>query len=97
MVPWESPEGLLEVLNVRTFRGPSRNVAGTSRAGWEVKSVADCFYLYFSIKFLLILLPKFLLSFLAKGKNSIAFFTNIRYLGSIELASFFIFYTLVKN
>ena len=30
------PEGSLEVPDVRTFRGPSGNVPGTSRAGWVV-------------------------------------------------------------
>ena len=34
LVPWESPEGPLEVPDVRTFRGPSGDVHGTSRAGW---------------------------------------------------------------
>ena len=31
-----SPEGPLEVLDVRTFRGRSRDVPKTSRAGWEL-------------------------------------------------------------
>ena len=33
---WESPEGLLYVPEVRTNREPSRDVAGTSCAGWDV-------------------------------------------------------------
>ena len=33
-VPWRSPEGPLEVPDVKTFRGPSGGVPGTSRAGW---------------------------------------------------------------
>ena len=35
-VPWRSPGGPLEVLDVRTFRGPSGDVPGTSRAGWVI-------------------------------------------------------------
>ena len=34
LVLYKSPEGSLEVPDIRTFRGPSRNVPGTSRAGW---------------------------------------------------------------
>ena len=35
LVPGESFECPLEVPDVRTFRGPSGDVPGTSRAGWE--------------------------------------------------------------
>ena len=35
LVLWESPEGPLEVPDVRTFRGPSGDVPVTSWAGWE--------------------------------------------------------------
>ena len=46
LVPWESPEGPLEVPDVRTFRGPSGDVPETSCAGWVktlVKHISgDC-------------------------------------------------------
>ena len=35
MVPQESPKGRLEVPDVRTFRGPSGDIPGTSCAGWD--------------------------------------------------------------
>ena len=36
LVPLESPEGPLEVPDVRTFKGPSVDVPRTSRAGWDI-------------------------------------------------------------
>ena len=37
LVPYESSEGPLDVPDVRTFRRPSGDVPGTSRAGWFYK------------------------------------------------------------
>ena len=36
LVPQEFPEGPQEVPDVRTFRGISGDVPGTSRAGWII-------------------------------------------------------------
>ena len=36
LVPQEFPEGSQEVPDVRTFRGISGDVPGTSRAGWII-------------------------------------------------------------
>ena len=41
LVPREFLDGRLEVPDVRTFRGPSRDVAGTSRAAWDSSEITD--------------------------------------------------------
>ena len=49
LVPLESPEGTLEVPDVRTFRGSSGNVSGKSRAGWVIileMASLDTLFLY---------------------------------------------------
>ena len=66
LVPWEYPEGPLEVLGIRTYRGPSGDIPGTPCASW----VASPYSSYKSQKILFFKLTRFKMFFCAWVYNN---------------------------